>query len=47
VLDRQTPVAGDDAAEARWVALSEVSEQGLVEGLAEFLYDHGVIDTIT
>jgi 8-oxo-dGTP diphosphatase len=41
------PVAGDDAAEARWVPLADISELLLVEGLAEFLHDHQVIATIT
>lgn len=36
-------VAGDDAAEARWVPLSEVSELRLVDGLYEFLHDHNVL----
>jgi ADP-ribose pyrophosphatase YjhB (NUDIX family) len=40
------PAAGDDAAEAAWVALHDVADQRLVEGLAEFLHDHGVIETI-
>jgi 8-oxo-dGTP diphosphatase len=40
------PVAGDDAVEAAWVALSDVSGLRLVEGLAEFLHDHGVLDLI-
>jgi len=40
-------VAADDAAEARWVPLGEVAELRLVEGLAEFLHDHGIIDVIT
>ena len=47
VLDPDTPVAGDDAAEAAWVPLHEVAELRLVEGLAEFLHDHGVIDVFT
>jgi len=39
--------AGDDAAEVAWVACHEVGEMPhLVDGLAEFLHDHGVIDTI-
>ncbi|HSP03400.1 MAG TPA: NUDIX domain-containing protein [Acidimicrobiales bacterium] len=42
-----TPVAGDDAAEVAWVALSEVADWPLVEGLAEFLHDHGILATIT
>jgi 8-oxo-dGTP diphosphatase len=41
------PVAGDDAAEAAWVSLSEVGELNLVEGLAEFLHDHGLLDLFT
>ncbi|MGQ0832118.1 MAG: NUDIX hydrolase [Microthrixaceae bacterium] len=39
--------AGDDAAEAEWVALYDVTERPLVEGLAEFLHDHGIIATFT
>lgn len=46
IFERQPPVAGDDAAEACWVALHEVSEMNLVEGLAEFLHDHGIIEVI-
>jgi 8-oxo-dGTP diphosphatase len=43
----QAPVAGDDAAEVAWVPVHDVAERNLVEGLAEFLHDHGVIPTIT
>lgn len=47
VLDpAQTPVAGDDAAEVAWVPLSDVADWDLVEGLAEFLHDHGILATI-
>jgi 8-oxo-dGTP diphosphatase len=46
VLDGQEPVAGDDAAEARWVPLPEVTDLALVEGLAEFLHEHGILDVI-
>jgi mutator protein MutT len=46
VLDDRSPVAGDDAAEVAWVRLPDVAEYGLVEGLAEFLHDHGIIPTI-
>lgn len=46
VLDDRDPVAGDDAAEAAWVPLEEVAELALVEGLAEFLHEHGVLRTI-
>jgi 8-oxo-dGTP diphosphatase len=37
------PRAGDDAAEAAWVPLSEVGDLDLVPGLAEFLAGNGVI----
>lgn len=47
LLDTRDPTAGDDATEVSWIPVSEVAEQRLVEGLAEFLHDHGVIDTIT
>lgn len=40
------PVAGDDATEVAWAALSEVADWRLVDGLAEFLHDHGILDTI-
>jgi 8-oxo-dGTP diphosphatase len=40
------PRAGDDAAEVAWVPLADVAEWPLVEGLAEFLHDHGVIATV-
>lgn len=42
-----TPSAGDDAAEVAWVPLHEVADWNLVEGLAEFLHDHGILATIT
>lgn len=44
VLDPEPVVAGGDAREARWVPLHEVAELALVEGLAEFLADNGVIE---
>lgn len=46
VLAPAPPRAGSDALEARWVALADVAELDLVEGLAEFLHEHGVIETI-
>ena len=46
LLERAEPTAGDDAAEARWVPLADVAELNLVEGLAEFLHDHGIVRTI-
>lgn len=47
VLDGEVPVAGDDAAEVRWVPLGDVIDLNLVDGLPEFLHDHGILDTIT
>ena len=46
VLDAVDPVAGTDAAEARWVPLEEVADYRLVDGLAEFLHEHGILDVI-
>ena len=46
LLEGRSPVAGDDVTEAAWVPLGEVAEWDLVEGLAEFLHEHGVIETI-
>ncbi len=40
------PVAGSDAAEAAWIPLADVAALNLVEGLAEFLHEHGIIGTI-
>jgi 8-oxo-dGTP diphosphatase len=47
VLEPDGAVAGDDAAEVAWVPLGEVAELPLAEGMAEFLHEHGVLDTIT
>jgi 8-oxo-dGTP diphosphatase len=38
-----TPVPGDDAREVAWVRRAELSDYRLVEGLADFLHDHGVL----
>jgi 8-oxo-dGTP diphosphatase len=46
VLEATTPVAGSDAAEAAWVDLNEVASYRLVEGLADFLHEHGILATI-
>ncbi len=46
VLDPDPVRAGDDAAEVAWVPLADVAEWPLVEGLAEFLHQHGVIETL-
>lgn len=47
VLDPAEPVAGSDAAEAAWVPLADVADRNLVEGLAEFLHEHGILSVIT
>lgn len=47
LMAREDPVAGDDAADARWVPLGEVTDYPLAPGLAELLHDHGIIATIT
>jgi 8-oxo-dGTP diphosphatase len=47
VLDDAAPRAGDDASEAVWVPFAEVTDFRLVEGLAEFLHEHGILDVIT
>ncbi|HEV8296915.1 MAG TPA: NUDIX domain-containing protein [Acidimicrobiales bacterium] len=46
VLGDNTPLAGGDAAEAQWVPLEQVAELLLVDGLAEFLHEHGILRTI-
>lgn len=45
-LEPGEPVAGDDAAAARWVPLHEVTDLALVDGLIDFLGEHDVISTI-
>lgn len=47
IIDRNEPVAGDDAAEVLWVPIADVTELNLVDGLAEFLHDQRIIPTIT
>lgn len=46
VLDPQPLRAGDDAAEAQWVPLEEVTDLQLTDGLAEFLADHEILRLI-
>jgi len=46
-LDPVVPVAGDDAAEAAWVPLAEVTDLPLVAGLLEVLVEHGVLRAFT
>ena len=47
ILEPEPVKAGDDAAEAAWVPLDQVVELRLVEGLAEFLHEHGILGVIT
>jgi len=42
-LGRDTPAAGGDAAEVAWVPLADVPARSLVDGLEEFLVEHGVL----
>jgi ADP-ribose pyrophosphatase YjhB (NUDIX family) len=46
LLEASEPTAGSDAAEAMWVSLADVAEMRLVDGLAEFLHEHGILETI-
>jgi 8-oxo-dGTP diphosphatase len=46
LLGDDEPRPGDDALDARWVPLDEVADWLLVDGLAEFLHDHGILRTI-
>jgi 8-oxo-dGTP diphosphatase len=45
VLSSEAPTAGDDAAEAAWVPVTLVASLPLVDGLAEFLHEHGILPT--
>jgi mutator protein MutT len=45
VISTDPPRAGDDAAEAAWVSLDDVASLPLVDGLAEFLHEHGILTT--
>ncbi len=47
VLEHGEPVAGDDAAEVRWVPVDDVLELNLVDGVAEFLHEHGILRAFT
>lgn len=47
VLEHGEPVAGDDAAEVGWVPVDDVLGLNLVDGLAEFLHEHGILDAFT
>ena len=42
----QRPIAGSDASDVAWVPVWDVAEMDLTPGLAEFLSEHRIIDTI-
>jgi len=46
VLDPDAARAGSDAAEVAWVPIEDVAELALVDGLADFLHEHEIIDLI-
>jgi ADP-ribose pyrophosphatase YjhB (NUDIX family) len=43
ILSSTPPAAGDDAEQAAWFPLTDVPDLPLVEGLADFFYDHGIL----
>ena len=43
ILDDGPPIAGSDAEEAAWVDLASLDGIPLVDGLASFLMEHGVV----
>ena len=47
VLEPGLVHAGSDAAEVEWVPIEDVPRRRLVEGLAEFLHEHGIVSVIT
>lgn len=46
VMGSHDLTAGTDASEAMWTPLWEVTELDLVEGLLDFLADHGIVEAI-
>ena len=43
IIEEAEPQAGDDAAEAAWMPLTDVADLRLADGLAEFLHDRGIL----
>jgi 8-oxo-dGTP diphosphatase len=41
-----TPVAGDDAADVTWADRADLDRLRLVDGLLDFLAEHGVLDRL-
>ena len=46
ILSSARPTAGDDADQAAWFPLNEIADLPLVEGLADFLSDHGILPRV-
>ncbi len=47
ILPGQSPTPGDDADEVAWVPMADLADLDLVDGLLEFLHDHGFASVIT
>lgn len=41
---KQVPIAGDDAADARFVTVDELRELPTTDGLLDFLAEHGILE---
>jgi len=46
VLEAGEPIAGGDALHARWVAFEELASLDLVDGLSDFLIEHGLLEDL-
>jgi len=46
ILSSIRPTAGDDADQAAWFPLGDVPHLPLVDGLSDFLHDHGIIPRV-
>jgi len=46
VLEAGEPVAGGDALDVRWVAFEELASLDLVDGLSNFLIEHGLLEDL-
>ena len=43
ILDATPPRAGDDAQEAAWIPIDDLSDMRLVDGLYDFLSEHQIV----
>ena len=46
VLEAGEPIAGGDVLDARWVAFEELASLDLVDGLSDFLIEHGLLEAL-